>query len=138
MCSDHNRQTSIKRGIRPLPLLLVCLLLSGCAARSEKPVTSVKIGIIVYDQYDNFISELMKVVIDEAAVIKDETGVTVNLEIQDAAGNQSTQNEQVRKLIKKDCDVVCVNLVDRTEPTVISDLGEKRSEEHTSEIQSRI
>ncbi len=106
-------------------LLAGILLLAGCTARNEKPVVSVKIGIIVYDQYDNFISELMKVIIEEAAVIKDETGVTVNLEILDAAGNQSTQNEQVRKLIKKDCDVVCVNLVDRTEPTVISELGEK-------------
>lgn len=108
-------------------LLLAGLLLSGCTAHGEKPVTSVKIGIIVYDQYDNFISELMKVIIDEAAAIKDETGVTVNLDMLDAAGNQSTQNEQVRKLIKKGCDVVCVNLVDRTEPTVISELGEKNN-----------
>lgn len=118
----RNCKLSGKRG---LMLLLAALLLAGCSAQDEKPVSSVKIGIIVYDQYDNFISELMKVIIDEAAVIKNETGVTVNLEILDAAGNQSTQNEQVRKLIKKGCDVICVNLVDRTEPTVISDLGEK-------------
>ena len=41
------------------------------------------------------------------------------------AGSDIPSIRTVRKLIKKDCDVVCVNLVDRTEPTVISELGEK-------------
>ena len=112
--------------IEAVLMLSVCsILLCGCSGRKEKPVTSVRIGITLYDQYDNFISELMQVIIDEAAAIKSETGVAVNLEVLDAAGNQSTQNEQVRKLLKKGCDVICVNLVDRTEPTVISDMAEK-------------
>lgn len=102
-------------------------LLTGCSAKKEKPVTSVRIGITQYDQYDNFISEMMRVVIDEAAAIKEETGVAVNLEMLDAAGSQSTQNEQVRKLVEKGCDVICVNLVDRTEPNVITDLAEKNN-----------
>ena len=40
--------------------------------------------------------------------------MAINLEILDASQSQLTQNEQVKNLIDKGCDVVCVNLVDRT------------------------
>ena len=41
--------------------------------------------------------------------------MAVNLEILDASQSQLTQNEQVKNMIDKGCDVVCVNLVDRTD-----------------------
>lgn len=44
----------------------------------------------------------------------------------DASQSQLTQNEQVKSLIEKGCDVICVNLVDRTEPTTITDLAESK------------
>lgn len=44
----------------------------------------------------------------------------------DASQSQLTQNEQVKSLIEKGCDVICVNLVDRTEPTTITDLAENK------------
>ena len=50
--------------------------------------------------------------------------MAIKLEILDASQSQLTQNEQVKNLIDKGCDVVCVNLVDRTEPTTITDLAE--------------
>ena len=40
--------------------------------------------------------------------------MAINLEILDASQSQLTQNEQVKNMIDKGCDVVCVNLVDRT------------------------
>lgn len=101
------------------------LALSGCGQEQEKEKTSIRVGITQYDQYDTFIGEMMEVVIQEAVVLKDETGIAVNVELMDAAGSQTTQNEQVRKLIEKGCDVICVNLVDRTEPTTITDMAEK-------------
>ena len=58
---------------------------------------------------------------------EEETGVAINLEICDASGSQTSQNEQVRMLIEKGCDVICVNLVDRTEPTTITDMAEKNN-----------
>ena len=41
--------------------------------------------------------------------------MAINLEILDASQSQLTQNEQVKNMIDKGCDVVCVNLVDRTD-----------------------
>ena len=36
--------------------------------------------------------------------------MAINLEILDASQSQLTQNEQVKNMIDKGCDVVCVNL----------------------------
>ena len=57
---------------------------------------------------------------------EEETGVAINVELMDASQSQLTQNEQVKSLIDKGCDVICVNLVDRTEPTTITDLAESK------------
>ena len=63
----------------------------------------------------------------EYAADKEEaTGVAINVELMDASQSQLTQNEQVKSLIEKGCDVICVNLVDRTEPTTITDLAESK------------
>ena len=44
-----------------------------------------------------------------------------------AADSQSTQNNQVEEMLNDGCDVICVNLVDRTEPTTIIDMAEKNN-----------
>ena len=63
----------------------------------------------------------------EYAADKEEaTGVAINVEVMDASQSQLTQNEQVKSLIEKGCDVICVYLVDRTEPTTITDLAENK------------
>ena len=45
----------------------------------------------------------------------------MTLDIQDAKGNQNTQNNQVERFIALGCDVLCVNPVDRTSAAVIID-----------------
>ena len=82
----------------------------SCKNEEEKDVKSIKIGITLYDQYDTFISELMTEFTKYAADKEKASGVTINLEILDAAQSQLTRNEQVKGLIDKGCDVVCVNL----------------------------
>ena len=106
--------------------IIMIITSGGCKNEEEKDVKSIKIGITLYDQYDTFISELMTEFTKYAADKEEASGVTINLEILDAAQSQLTQNEQVKGLIDKGCDVVCVNLVDRTEPTAITDLAESR------------
>lgn len=103
------------------------LLLTGCGSGKEDSVKSIKIGVTLYDQYDTFISELMQTFKSTTLKKESEKGVAISLEILDASGNQTTQNEQVRTLIEKGCDVICVNLVDRTEPTTITDMAEKNN-----------
>ena len=101
------------------------LLLTGCGRKDEDTVKNIKIGVTLYDQYDTFISELMNVFTSCASEKEEESGIAINIETLDASGSQTTQNEQVQMLIEKGCDVICVNLVDRTEPTTITDMAEK-------------
>lgn len=105
---------------------LVAVTAGGCKGNEEEAVKNIKIGITLYDQYDTFISEMMTKFTEYAAGKEEETGVAINVELMDASQSQLTQNEQVKSLIEKGCDVICVNLVDRTEPTTITDLAESK------------
>ena len=105
---------------------VVAVAAGGCKNNEEENVKNIKIGITLYDQYDTFISEMMTEFTKYAADKEESTGVAINVEILDASQSQLTQNEQVKSLIDKGCNVVCVNLVDRTEPTTITDLAESK------------
>lgn len=105
---------------------LVAVTAGGCKGNEEEAVKNIKIGITLYDQYDTFISEMMTKFTEYAAGKEEATGVAINVELMDASKSQLTQNEQVKSLIDKGCDVICVNLVDRTEPTTITDLAESK------------
>ena len=60
-----------------------------------------------------------------AGAKEEETGIVITIETYNASDSQTTQNEQVKSMIEDGCDVICVNLVDRTEPTTIIDTAEK-------------
>ena len=105
---------------------IVAVTTGGCKGNEEEAVKNIKIGITLYDQYDTFISEMMTKFTEYAADKEEATGVAINVELMDASQSQLTQNEQVKSLIEKGCDVICVNLVDRTEPTTITDLAENK------------
>lgn len=108
-------------------LILVCVLaglLSGCGEAKESEKKSIKIGVTLYDQYDTFVSQMMEQFVKYAGKKEEETKVTVNVEMYNAASSQSSQNNQVETMLKNGCDVICVNLVDRTAPTTIIDMAE--------------
>lgn len=121
----------VRRGSRTLCLGIVAcvgvLAVSGCGGQKTEEVKSIRIGVTVYNQYDTFISQLMENFTEYATEKEEKTGVAISLDVVDASGSQLTQNEQVKNLIEKGCDVVCVNLVDRTEPTTITDMAEKNN-----------
>lgn len=99
--------------------------IAGCGKEEQETITSMKIGVTLYDQYDTFISEMMDQFMEYTVEKEMETGVAVNVEVYNAANAQSVQNEQVETMLQDGCDVICVNLVDRTDPTAIIDRAEK-------------
>lgn len=111
--------------------VILCLMgniLAGCSGRmQEDEIKTIRIGVTVYDQYDTFISQLIEDFKSFAGEKESETGMAINIEIYNAAGSQSTQNSQVEAMLDDGCNVICVNLVDRTEPTTIIDMAEKRN-----------
>ena len=102
--------------------------MAGCGTDGQvQKATSIKIGVTVYDQYDTFVSQMMTDFNEYAAEQEEQTGIAINVEVYNAAGSQSTQNSQVEEMLDAGCNVICVNLVDRTEPTTIIDMAEKNN-----------
>ncbi len=54
-----------------------------------------------------------------------ERGVRINVSFADAAGNQTTQIDQVDRFISLGFDILCVNIVDRTAASVLVDKAEQ-------------
>ncbi len=98
--------------------------LSACTGPTTVQKKKIKIGITLYDQYDTFLQSLLKYFESEASKKRSE-GYEINIEVYNAATNQMTQNEQVSEMIQNGCDVLCVNLVDRTAPTEIIDSAKR-------------
>lgn len=101
-------------------LVLLCCALLGACKDTRAPET-VKIGVCVYKADDTFISAMMESFKKIAADFEAETGVRVNISVADGAESQATQNEQIERFLALDYDVLCVNLVDRTDAANIID-----------------
>lgn len=103
-------------------------LLTGCGdVENSRKVKEIRIGVTVYDQYDTFISQLVEHLNQCAAGAEAEmdSECSIRIEVCNAGKKQSTQNSQVENMIAQGYDVICVNLVDRTEPVTIIDMAEK-------------
>lgn len=115
----------MKKTILCIMAYSVLMLLTGCQETMPEPVENkdVKIGVTVYDVHDTFISEMIDILNQDVLEARSEDGQEIALEIYNSAQSQSTQNDQVKKMIKDGCDVICVNLVDRTAPSNIIDMA---------------
>ena len=105
-----------------LLLLMGAVLLTGCVKeKKELEKTSVRIGVSLYRGDDTFINNIRMEMENAAKAYEQSGGIKVNLDIQDAKGNQNTQNNQVERFISLGCDVLCINPVDRTAASAIID-----------------
>lgn len=105
--------------------ILFCMALqglSGCKKQDLPSQQAIYIGVTYYDQSDIFLNELLDCFKEEIREMETEDK-KVTMTIQGAGGSQKTQNDQVKELIAGGCNVLCVNLVDRTDPSEIIDLA---------------
>lgn len=103
-------------------ILLCCLLIAGCGGEENREdKKSIRIGVSLYRGDDTFINNIRAVFEEHAKAYEQETGLKVTLDIQEAKGNQYTQNNQVERFLSLGCDVLCINIVDRTSASVIID-----------------
>ena len=107
-------------------LLFFCVsVLSGCSEQERTQIQKISAGVASYNQSDTYISELVacfKSACNNLETKQKEITVTVR----DAGGSQKTQNDQVKELLKEGCNVLCVNLADRTDPSEIIDMAKEK------------
>ena len=97
---------------------------AGCARRGEEERT-LRLGVALYAQDDTFIASLtqdLERLVQEAEVEREQR---INLTVMDAANNQTAQMGQVDRLLERGCDVLFVNIVDRTAASVIVDKAQE-------------
>lgn len=107
-----------------LVLSLMSALFSGCNFSKDDTVTQIKIGVTLYDQYDTYLGQLMNS-FNEFVTESRKNGNDIIVSVYDAANSQTKQNDQVKEMIEAGCQVICVNLVDRTDPSIIIDMARK-------------
>ena len=100
-------------------VLAVLALLAGCGKERKTP--TVRIGVALYQQEDTFLATVVQNLEQLARAEEQARGIKINLNVTDARGSQSAQNEQVDTFLQQGCDMICVNLVDRTAAAVIVD-----------------
>lgn len=99
-------------------LVFVVLLLGGCK-KTEIP-QKLHIGVTYYDQSDTYLNELIGKFKEKLQETENDE-LQISVTVRDAAGIQKNQNDQVKELIDEGCDILCVNLVDRADPSDIID-----------------
>ena len=99
-----------------------------CACGKEEPYEEDKVyvGVTYYEQSDTFLSQMISCLKDEFQNYE-EKGYETAMLIRCACCSQRTQNDKARELIDAGCNVLCVNLVDRADPSEIIDLARENN-----------
>lgn len=113
-------------GKRFLAAVVLCcfsiLGMSACRSQQAGGSDKIYVGVASYNQSDTFISELVGCFEEQLNRLESEKRRTV-VTIRNAAGQQRKQNDQVKEMLDAGCNVLCVNLVDRSDPSEIIDLA---------------
>lgn len=117
------------RAIKPfcsrllISVLVVLAVISSAACSEESTPRSegVRIAVLAYDEYDTLIDSMTKYMTKWARQKEKKTKVRITVDVVSAKKSQLTQNDQAQKFISAGYDVLVVNLVDRTDATMIID-----------------
>ena len=106
-------------------LFLGLAALWGAVSKSQGQVeqTNLKIGVITYKSNDTFVESIVTAMEQKARQMEQETGIRITLDLSSAQESQRTQNSQVERYLSLGYDVICVNLVDRTDANTVVDLA---------------
>ena len=116
----------MKRTFSILLLTVLVSVLTACGVRGNTAEeVPVKIGVTMYDEYDPFTASIAENITQRLKDLASEDGRDIEVSVVSSSKNQLLQNEQVEEFIDSGCNVICVNLVDRTDATVIIDKAKK-------------
>ena len=110
-----------KKYMAGMLVLSGALLLAACGKQPAAP-DKVYVGVASYDGGDVFIGELIDCLKEQLNGFSGD-GMETTVTVRDAVGSQRTQNDQVKALIDAGCNVLCVNLVERADPSEIIDIA---------------
>ena len=100
-----------------LGIILVCNI-CGCQSNKEEKNSILRVGIVTYTQDDPFINALKEQLKGNLKTMETKD-MKIMISERNGDNDQRDQNEAVEEMIDAGCDIMCINLVDRTEPSKI-------------------
>lgn len=100
-----------------LGIILVCNI-CGCQSNKEVKNSILRVGIVTYTQDDPFINALKEQLKGNLKTMETKD-MKIMISERNGDNDQRDQNEAVEEMIDAGCDIMCINLVDRTEPSTI-------------------
>ena len=100
-----------------LGIILVCNI-CGCQSNKEEKNSILRGGIVTYTQDDPFINALKEQLKGNLKTMETKD-MKIMISERNGDNDQRDQNEAVEEMIDAGCDIMCINLVDRTEPSKI-------------------
>ena len=101
--------------------VLVCcvlLCLTGCGSNKEAQRSVLRVGVVLYTQDDPFINALTDCLKEDLEDYETDS-LKIIMTVRDGKNDQKLQNEVVEEILDAGCDILVVDLVDRTEPSSI-------------------
>lgn len=99
-------------------LVLILVLLPGCRNKEAVCDRTLRVGVVTYTQNDAFIGALTDSMKSQFKSMETEE-TKIIMSVRSGDDDQRDQDEVVEEMIDAGCDVLCVNLVDRTAPSNI-------------------
>lgn len=101
-------------------LLAAAMIVSlmGCGSSNKKSNKTMRVGVVTYTADDPFINAMIEKVKSQLKTMET-TDMNVIVSVRSGDNDQREQDEIVDEMIDAGCDVLCVNLVDRTAPANI-------------------
>ena len=107
-----------KKSVCAVVVMVAMLCISGCGSGKIKSDKVLRVGVVTYTQDDPFINGLTDELKEQLKAMENKERRII---VSTKSGNddQQEQNEKVEEMIDAGCDVLCINLVDRTAPSRI-------------------
>ena len=112
-------------GIIIMVIFAGTLIFYTCGKSQPQTDNQIYIGVACYDQKDTFIEELVDAFKEQCSSMESKD-YAISMTIMDASNSQRVQNDQIEQMINDGCNVLCVNLADRTEPSEIIDAAKEK------------
>ena len=113
--SRRNRKNN---RIAILCVLALVISLTGCGRSATKTDHTLRVGVVTYTPDDPFINAVTDILKNDLKA-KENNTMKVIVSVRSGDNDQQEQDEIVEEMIDAGCDVLCVNLVDRTAPSNI-------------------
>ena len=107
-----------KKSVCAVVVMVAMLCISGCGSGKIKSDKVLRVGVVTYTQDDPFINALKEQLKGNLKTMETKD-MKIMISERNGDNDQRDQNEAVEEMIDAGCDIMCINLVDRTEPSKI-------------------